>query len=122
MTATTAPTSFTVHPSPFPLAQPTGARGTQEMGQASFLRLMTTQMQAQDPFKPMDQTQMIAQLAQFSQVAGIGEINQKLGGISDLATSLDAIAAHLSRIETALGAITAPASATASPAASTTGE
>lgn len=39
---------------------------------------MTTQLNAQDPFKPVDNTQMIAQMSQFSQVAGIGEINASL--------------------------------------------
>lgn len=48
------------------------------LGQADFLRLMTAQMTSQDPFKPMDSTQMVAQMAQFSQVAGIAEMNQSL--------------------------------------------
>ena len=34
--------------------------------QADFLRLMTEQLQHQDPLKPMDNTQMVAQMAQFS--------------------------------------------------------
>lgn len=51
---------------------------TPTLGQADFLRLMTAQMVSQDPFKPMDSTQMVAQMAQFSQVAGIAEMNQSL--------------------------------------------
>ncbi len=53
-------------------------RAPPQLGQADFLRLMTTQLTAQDPFKPVDNTQMIAQMAQFSQVAGIGEMNASL--------------------------------------------
>lgn len=56
--------------------------GSQTLGQADFLRLMTTQMTSQDPFKPMDSTQMVAQMAQFSQVAGIAEMNQSLKAIA----------------------------------------
>lgn len=48
------------------------------MGQTDFLRLLTTQLTTQDPFNPVDNTQMVAQMAQFSQVAGIAEINQSL--------------------------------------------
>lgn len=48
------------------------------MDQNDFLRLMTTQLTTQDPFNPLDNTQMVAQMAQFSQVAGIAEINQSL--------------------------------------------
>ncbi len=48
------------------------------MDQSDFLRLMTTQLTTQDPFNPMDNTQMVAQMAQFSQVAGIGEMNASL--------------------------------------------
>ena len=92
-------------------AQPPGAKGSSEMGQAAFLRLMTAQVKAQDPFKPMDQTQMVAQLAQFSQVAGIGEMNLKLDSLTELGTAMtrmaDGIAAQtalLERIDTRLGA------------------
>lgn len=48
------------------------------MDQNDFLRLMTTQLTTQDPFNPVDNTQMVAQMAQFSQVAGIAEINSSL--------------------------------------------
>ena len=52
------------------------------MDQSDFLRLMTTQLTTQDPFNPMDNTQMVAQMAQFSQVAGIAEMNQSLRNIA----------------------------------------
>ncbi len=57
-----------------------GAAGA--MDQSDFLRLMTTQLTTQDPFNPMDNTQMVAQMAQFSQVAGIAEMNQSLRTIA----------------------------------------
>jgi flagellar basal-body rod modification protein FlgD len=53
------------------------------LDQKAFLRLLTTQLTTQDPFNPVDNTQMVAQMAQFSQVAGIAEMNQTLRGIAD---------------------------------------
>jgi flagellar basal-body rod modification protein FlgD len=54
------------------------AFGGQALDQKAFLRLLTTQLTTQDPFNPVDNTQMVAQMAQFSQVAGIAEMNQSL--------------------------------------------
>ena len=49
------------------------------LGQSDFLKLMTTQLQNQDPFAPMDNGDFIAQMAQFSTVTGIQEINNSIG-------------------------------------------
>ena len=49
------------------------------LGQSDFLKLMTTQLQNQDPFAPMDNGDFIAQMAQFSTVTGIQEINDSIG-------------------------------------------
>ena len=53
------------------------------LGQADFLKLMTAQMQNQDPFNPTDNTQMVAQMAQFSSLAGISEMSSTLKAIAD---------------------------------------
>lgn len=66
------------------LTDPTSASTTvnssamSQLNQNDFLRLMTTQLTTQDPFNPVDNTQMVAQMAQFSQVAGIAQMNQSL--------------------------------------------
>jgi flagellar basal-body rod modification protein FlgD len=65
------------------------------LGQADFLQLMTAQMQAQDPFEPMDQTQMVAQLAQFSQVAGTAEMNVSLATIAEQVRQQGALLADI---------------------------
>ena len=57
--------------------------GTSALGQDDFLKLMTAQLKNQDPFAPVDNTQMVAQMAQFSSVAGISEINTTLKAIQD---------------------------------------
>lgn len=61
---------------------PTATKAPGAMDQKDFLRLMTTQLTTQDPFNPVDNTQMVAQMAQFSQVAGIAEMNKSLASIS----------------------------------------
>ena len=50
-----------------------------KLGQSDFLKLMTTQLQNQDPFAPMDNGDFIAQMAQFSTVTGIEDMNASLG-------------------------------------------
>ncbi|MFE0019047.1 flagellar hook assembly protein FlgD [Mesorhizobium sp. NPDC059054] len=44
----------------------------------SFLKLLMAQMKNQDPTKPMDSTEYVAQLAQFSQVEQSVQMNTKL--------------------------------------------
>lgn len=59
------------------------SKNSQEsLGQASFLKLMTAQLKFQDPFKPVDNQAMVGQMAQFSQVAGISEMNASLKAIA----------------------------------------
>lgn len=57
--------------------------GSTTLGQADFLKLMTAQMNNQDPFNPTDNTEMVAQMAQFSQLSGITEMSTTLKAISD---------------------------------------
>ena len=59
-------------------------RGSSDkLGQDDFLQLMTAQLQNQDPFAPMDNGDFIAQMAQFSTVTGIEEVNQSLKNLAD---------------------------------------
>jgi len=55
------------------------------LSQADFLKLMTAQLQAQDPTKPVDNTQFVSQMAQFSQ----------LSSSQDLLTSVNALSSTL---------------------------
>ena len=52
------------------------------LGQEDFLKLMTTQLQNQDPFAPMENGEFIAQMAQFSTVTGITEMGQTLKSLA----------------------------------------
>jgi flagellar basal-body rod modification protein FlgD len=51
------------------------------LGQADFLRLLTAQLQNQDPLKPLDNAEFLTQMAQFSTVAGIDRVNDTLGSM-----------------------------------------
>ena len=44
-----------------------------------FLEMFVAQVQHQDPLSPMDQTQILGQLAQFSQVEGLETLNKNFG-------------------------------------------
>jgi len=55
--------------------------------QSTFLQLLITQMQNQDPTNPMDSSQMTSQLAEINTVSGISQLNTSL---SSLATQLNA--------------------------------
>ena len=64
--------------------------GLGAMDQGDFLKLMVVQLQSQDPFEPVDNKDMLAQMAQFSTLAGSAESNSTLTAIS---TKLDALIA-----------------------------
>ncbi len=52
--------------------------GKKTIGKDQFLRLLTTQMQYQDPLNPMDGTNFTAQLAQFSSLEQLSQVNGNL--------------------------------------------
>ncbi len=60
--------------------------GKSEMGQADFLRLLTAQMQTQDPFEPMDNAQMVSQMATITNSSGIAEMNATLKSLASQLT------------------------------------
>ncbi|VAW84749.1 Flagellar basal-body rod modification protein FlgD [hydrothermal vent metagenome] len=61
------------------------ASGGDEIGQEGFLKLMTAQMNNQDPTKPMESGEFFSQIAQFSSVAGIQDLQNSF---SQVATAL----------------------------------
>jgi flagellar basal-body rod modification protein FlgD len=60
------------------------------LDQSDFLALMSAQLKNQDPTKPVDNSEYVAQMAQFSTVNGIAETNRSLATI---AAKLDALIA-----------------------------
>ncbi|MBB3046384.1 flagellar basal-body rod modification protein FlgD [Litorivivens lipolytica] len=60
-----------------------GNLGKENLGQNDFMKLMLAQMQNQDPFSPMDNAEFLGQMAQFSTVSGISEINTSMASLAD---------------------------------------
>ena len=69
-------------------AAATAVKSKSTIDQSGFLKLLTTQLKTQDPTAPVDNGQMAAQMAQFSTVAGISEMNTSLKAMAgDVTTS-----------------------------------
>jgi len=64
-------------------AQGSGIKKKDQLGQAEFLELMIAQLKNQDPFKAMDPSQFLGQLAQFGTVSGIQDMQAAFGTLSD---------------------------------------
>ncbi len=62
-----------------------GSGSTGQLQQNEFLQLMVAQLKNQDPTKPMDPTAFVGQLAQFSTVTGIENMQTSM---SNLASSM----------------------------------
>ena len=64
-----------------------------ELDQASFLKLLTMQLSYQDPFKPVDNAQMLSQMTSMSTSEGISSLSTQMGNLNDLMTSSQALQA-----------------------------
>lgn len=64
-----------------------------ELGQTAFLELMITQLNNQDPLSPQENTEFIAQLAQFSSVEGLERLNKNFSSFSNSFMSNQALQA-----------------------------
>jgi flagellar basal-body rod modification protein FlgD len=64
----------------------TGAAGG-ELGKDSFMKMLITQMQNQDPMNPMDNAAMTAQLAQFSSLEQMQQLNSQFSLFQQSTTS-----------------------------------
>ena len=62
-------------------AQTAAATTTKELGRDTFLRLLTTQLAHQDPMQPQADGEFMAQLAQFSSLEQLTQIQATLESI-----------------------------------------
>jgi len=63
-------------------AQRAEEEGDDGLGQTAFLELMITQLENQDPLSPQENGDFIAQLAQFSSVEQLGNLNDTFGNFT----------------------------------------
>ena len=75
------------------------------MGKDDFLQLLVAQLKAQDPLNPMDSTAFTAQLAQFSSLEQLQNINLSLGtiGTSQAVMTSSQAVGFIGKTITALG-------------------
>ncbi len=64
-------------------------KANDDLGKDAFLHLLTTQMANQDPLDPMDDREFIAQLAQFSSLEQMSNLNIKATDMIDAIDSLN---------------------------------
>jgi len=70
-----------------------GTNKANELGLNTFLKLMVTQLNNQDPFKPMENGDFLAQIAQFGSVTGLEQLNQNFESLASSITSGQALQA-----------------------------
>lgn len=58
---------------------------------ATFLKLLVTQMQNQDPLNPMDNAQVTSQMAQINTVSGIQQLNATMTAMNGQFTQMQAL-------------------------------
>lgn len=63
-------------------ATATATKANDGLGQEAFLKLLVTQLQHQDPTKPMDNSEFITQLATFSSLEQLSNISTQVSAIS----------------------------------------
>ena len=65
----------------------------QTLDQEDFLKLLTQQLAQQDPTEPVDNDQMITQMASFSTVEGIAQMTEQFDSLNSVMTSSQALQA-----------------------------
>jgi len=71
----------------------TSSSSTSSLGQDAFLQLLVTQLEYQDPLNPMDDKDFVAELAQFSSLEQLTEINSGIDGLKSIGEEQEMIGA-----------------------------
>lgn len=75
----------------------TGAVGSGSISQSSnigiqdFLKILTAQLNNQDPLKPVDNQEFVAQIAQFATLEQSRQLNEKIDSLLSVQSSVQAI-------------------------------
>lgn len=60
-----------------------------QLGKQEFLELLVAQLENQDPLDPLDNTEFVAQLAEFSQLEQLFNVNDTLTGNGEISMSIN---------------------------------
>jgi flagellar basal-body rod modification protein FlgD len=71
------------------------SEGNQELDRDAFLQLLVMEMQNQDPLEPMDNSEMVSQLAQFS---ALEQMNTMAEGFTALQGSMDTLTGNMDQL------------------------
>ena len=67
-----------------------GRKASQELGKDDFLKLLMAQLTHQDPMEPMDNSQFIAQMAQFSSLEQMYNVSNGFTKMAQMMQSSEA--------------------------------
>jgi len=61
------------------------------LGQEDFLKILTTQLNFQDPLKPLDNQQFMAQMAQFASLEQARELNSNVESLLSIQSAIQSV-------------------------------
>lgn len=70
---------------------PASTQAVSQIGIQDFIKILVAQLGNQDPLKPMDNTEFVTQLAQFTSLQQTQEMNDKLGSLLATQASMQSV-------------------------------
>lgn len=100
--------------SEFNQAVSNSSTSSDELGKEQFLQLLVTQLQNQDPLNPMEDQEFIAQMAQFSSLEQLMNLNTSMEGLTDATNNQQMFSAtnYIGKYVTAVGNVVGKTSTT----------
>lgn len=80
-----------------------GRKVQHDLGKDDFLKLLITQLSNQDPTSPMENTEFIAQMAQFSSLEQMTNMNQEFAKMNSMLVSSQAVNTIGKTVDVSLG-------------------